>query len=189
MTEQSENGQEYYEDEYYSEEAPVEYENHPPASENSKRPRLLDSWFIRLTLAAIVLIGIVILLIGAAYIQARSTRDEPLEIRAYPGMQQVSYQKITEGHDTQYWAAEAPIIEVENHYRRQMDECERYFNDLTQALDVESPSYVNTTCWLDHSHDMFNILQYVKLIIQPEFNAEGQPTGRVYINIERVWGE
>lgn len=189
MTEQLENGQEYYEDEYYSEEVPTEYEDHPPASEDSKGPRLLDSWFIRLTLAVIVLIGVIVLLIGAAYIQASSTRDEPLEIRAFPGMLQISYEKISEGHDIQYWAGEAPIVEVENHYRRQMDECERYFNDLTQAQDVESPSYVKTTCFLNHSHDMFNVSQYLTLIIQPEFNAEEQPTGRVYINIERVWAE
>ena len=198
MSEQPEYPQGYYEEEYDEQAGQHEYQDEPPASarrkEQSREPRLLDSWFIRLLLAVILIVGVVGIIVGGAYLQASSSRDTPLEIKAFPGMLQTSYEKVDRGHDLQTWSGTVALAELENHYKKQMDDCNRLFSEPEEGQEqsdqtIESQNYVRTNCLLDHSHDLFGITQYVRLTISPEFTIEAERTGVVTVTIERVWKE
>lgn len=196
----------YYEEEYeeyqeeYQEQAD-EFQDQEKATvyarrqEQSRQPRLLDSWFIRLLMALVIIVCIAGGIVGGAFFQASSTRDEPLEIKAFPGMLQTSYEKVNAGHDLQTWSGTvSSLAELENHYKKQMDDCNRLFSEPEEGQEssdqtIESKNYVRTNCLLDHSHDLFGITQYVRLTIQPEFNEDGERTGPVNVTIERVWKE
>lgn len=205
MSERPEYPQDYYEEEYpeqgegYQDVYPDEDQGKASVyaqrqKESDDGPRLLDSWFIRLLLAVILILVIVGVIVGGAYFQASSSRDEPLDIKAFPGMLQSSYQKLEKGHDLQTWSGTVQLAELENHYRKQMDDCNRLFSEPEEGQEsadqtIESQNYVRTTCLLDHSHDFFGITQYARLTIAPEFTPEGERTGMVNVTIERVWKE
>ncbi|MBI5928837.1 MAG: hypothetical protein HY862_05975 [Chloroflexi bacterium] len=199
MSEQPEYEQDYYDDESAQQQDYPEqdYENEPPALARRPQPDgpgLLDSWFIRLLLAVILIAGVVAILIGGAYFQASSSRDEPLEIKAFPGLLQASYEKIDKGHDLQIWSGTVDLAELENHYKKQMDDCNRLFSKPEEGQEqsdqtIESKNYVRTTCLLDHSHELFGITQYVRLTVEPAFDEVGERTGVVNVTLERVWKE
>ena len=196
MSEQPEYPQDHYEEEYDEQAGQHEYQDEPPASARrmEQPPRLLDSWFIRLLLAVILIVGIAGIIVGGAYFQASSGRDEPLEIKVFPGMLQASYEKLDKGHDLQIWSGTVALAELENHYKKQMDDCNRLFSEAEEGQEqsdqtIESQNYVRTNCLLDHSHDLFGITQYARLTIAPEFTPEGERTGVVTVTIERVCKE
>ncbi|KAB2854197.1 MAG: hypothetical protein F9K46_17280, partial [Anaerolineae bacterium] len=98
MSERPEYPQDYYEEEYpeqreeYQDDYPDETQDkasvYAQREKESDGPRLLDSWFIRLLLAVILILVIVGVIVGGAYFQASSSRDEPLEIKGFPGLLQ-----------------------------------------------------------------------------------------------------
>lgn len=182
MSEQEE--QQYVEtDEYYQ-----------PEEETSPKRGLFQSLMVRITLGLVVLI-VVIAVVGAiVFFSIRSSRNKPLNVKVYPGAALVGSQKLNDGfghHDRTLYSVTAALEDIEKFYTKQKGmSCRPYFGKVVDNAgnETQTEGHVYTNCEVDHSLSRLGITQYTTILIQPDYDASLNPTGKVFIQIERFWG-
>lgn len=146
-------------------------------------------WIIRGVLVLFML-GIMAVIVGViAFFSYRSSRDKPLEVRAYPGAELVNDEVIYDGYDHQQYTTTDTVEAVEEFYNDQDDmECERQYQRVSEqtGTDTLREGYLYTSCMIDHSG--FGITQYTQVVIQPRYDDDGNVTGDVIIDVRRHWG-
>lgn len=166
------------------------------------------SWNLRIVLG---LVGLVIIFgIGFAifYNVIRSTRNKPLEVDTYPGVQLVVEEKLNDNNDHFYYVgttdpanAQQYATDVAKFYRDKGYECRILSGNFYENAVLIENGYVRTACLLDRSHPV-GVNQSVEITIQLErtpltyldndpqkqITGGGEITGKVIIDVRRSWG-
>jgi len=182
-----------------------EYRDEPPAEE--PEPGVWQRKFVRIVVGRFVL-GVV--LVGAAiiaFVAYRGSRNKPIELEQYPGSQKVSSEKLSDTQDHAQYVSTDSLDKIMKFYaddqemdctRQQqvmvLDETLYSQNPECPTLDtlvaggapvpcVTVPVYV---CLVDRS--TLDKTQYAKVTLLPGSDTSGLPTGQVFIDIRREWG-
>ena len=143
---------------------------------------------VRIALMAAV---IVLLLGGAAvagYLYVRWSRNQPPNLKTFPGAVQVIDESAAEGRDHQQYAVVAPVSEVEQFYADQDLTCQSQYASVTAGVDGEPvrEGYLYTRCLADRS--LLGFTQYAVVLIQPQYDPAQVSSGEVVVDVQRHWG-
>ncbi len=161
----------------------------PAQVARAERYNCLDSWIIRGTLAILLLFGIVALIGGFAYIDARNNRNEPITIRHYPGMQLLSENNSSDTQRAQRYEGVfagitlSLIADMESYYLDQMDSCIR----LSEQPDPTADQFHTIVCQKDRSHEWLGFTQFTRLEIRPIRDDNNILTGEVIVLVNDQW--
>jgi hypothetical protein len=150
---------------------------------------LWQSRVVRIVLGLVVIGVIVIIAAVIGLLMYRESRNKPLDVDVYPGVQQVSDERLYDGHDHQQYVSTDPVDEIEAFYADQDDmECKRQYQTYVERPGEEplKEGYLYTRCLIDHS--TLGMTQYTTVVIQPVTDESGQATGQVVIDVQRFWG-
>jgi hypothetical protein len=185
MSEQERPDQEVYDDDYGT-------DSSEPMPERSARGPL-QNWLVRLTLGLVALVILVALVGGLVFSNQRSSRNQPLNPKVYPGATLEISETLNDGfgnHDRRIYTVVAPLLDVEQFYDKQKDsDCVAYTGTLTfdNAPDLAVEGHAAMRCTFDRSG--WGITQYSTVLIQAIYNDQQQPTGQIAIVVDRYWGD
>lgn len=142
---------------------------------------------------ALIALGVgLVLIVGGlmAFFAYRAGKNEPIEIKQYPGAELINEEKLEEGEDHIQYHSNDTAEAIEAFYLDEYDDldCERQYEVVQEGLNDEAfrEGYLFTRCRIDRS--WLDISQYAVLTIQPARDANDTPTGVTVIDIRRTWG-
>lgn len=160
-----------------------------PVEERVERYNCLDSWVIRGTLGLFLIIGVAALIFGFAYMDARNNRNQPIEIRHYPGLQLISEEALSDTQRTQRYEgvfsgiSDSLIADMEAFYLDQMDSCIR----LSDQPEPTPEQFHTVVCQKDRSHTWLGFTQFTRLEILPVRDTNRVLTGDVIVLVNDQW--
>ncbi|MBN2305351.1 MAG: hypothetical protein JXQ72_12775 [Anaerolineae bacterium] len=136
---------------------------------------------VRLVIGLVIIAVIAIVIGGIVYLSYRSSRGEPIKVKVYPGAQEISNEKISDGYDHQQYVSTDPVEQIEVFYGSQDDmNCTRQYD-----YSRDPAEYQFTSCIIDKSS--LDMTQYTSVVIQPVHDESGNLTGQVVIDVKRYW--
>jgi hypothetical protein len=150
---------------------------------------LPESRLVRIALGVFGLVLVAAVVAGIAFVLMRAGRNEPLEIEMVPGAQRIANEVLTDHSDHQQYVSTAPVEEIVAAFARQDDMvCHDQYVRVVDQPDGEPlrEGYLYTSCLIDRS--WLDMTQYNEITIQPQYDADGQATGEVLIDVRRYWG-
>jgi len=150
---------------------------------------LPESRLVRIALGVFGLVLVAAVVAGIAFVLMRASRNKPLEIDMVPGARQVGSEVLSDHSDHYQYVSTSPIEEIVAAFARQDDMvCHDQYARVVDQPDGEPlrEGYLYTTCLVDRS--WLDMTQYNEITIQPQYDADGQATGEVLIDVRRFWG-
>lgn len=166
----------------------------PTSVEKEPARGFFQSWYIRITLGLIVILVILAVIGYVAYSEAKSDYNKALTINQYTGMQIVRDDVVEPGVGYQQFQGQytsldaAQLVDIEAFYGRQMDECRRlYAGEVDPAANPDQ--FHRVVCEKSRTQNLLGFTQFMRVVIQPERDAEGNLTGYVVVSVDTQWEE
>lgn len=160
-----------------------------PSEATEERYSCLDSWLIRGTLGVFLLLGIVAIIGGFAYTDARNNRNQPIKINHDPRLQLVSEEYPSDTQRIQRYEGAftgidmAMINDLEAFYLEQMDKCFR----LSEQVDPTPEQFHEIVCQKDRSHELLGFTQFTSVRIRPVRDENRVLTGTIIVLVDDRW--